>query len=404
MLIVQKFGGSSLAGTERLRRAASIIADSADAGNKVVAVVSARGDMTDELLGEARRISADPPVRELDALLSCGETGSAAMTAMQLTDMGKSCVSLTGAQAGILTDSVHGAARILSIDTARIMRELDAGKIVVAAGFQGAEEGGDTTTLGRGGSDTTAVAIAATLGADLCQIYTDVDGVYTADFDTDSSMFHANEANDGKGTLTVKDGQMTFHVSLASKKIVNLYVGMAADAEAHEGDWLQPTTDTVTYSDGLSDEVYGFDIPVKALDEDFQLAILGTKGKWYDHTVRVANAQPAAAEAPADGTYTCDVTLEGGSGRATVDSPAALTVADGRMTATIVWSSPNYDYMLVDGEKYLPTNTEGNSTFEIPVTALDTPLDVVGDTVAMSTPHEIEYTLTFASASLIEAK
>ena len=205
------------------------------------------------------------------------------------------------------------------------------------------------------------------------------DGVYTADFDTDSSMFHANEANAGKGTLTVKDGQMTFHVSLASKKIVNLYVGMAADAEAHEGDWLQPTTDTVTYSDGLSDEVYGFDIPVKALDEDFQLAILGTKGKWYDHTVRVANAQPAAAEAPADGTYTCDVTLEGGSGRATVDSPA-------------------------DGEKFLPTNTEGISTFEIPVTALDTPLDVVGDTVAMSTPHEIEYTLTFASASLIEAK
>lgn len=230
------------------------------------------------------------------------------------------------------------------------------------------------------------------------------DGVYTAEFDTDSSMFHANEASDGKGTLTVKDGQMTFHVSLASKKIVNLYVGMAADAEAHEADWLQPTTDTVTYSDGTSDEVYGFDIPVEALDEDFQLAILGSKGKWYDHTVRVANAQPAAAEAPADGTYTCDVTLEGGSGRATVESPAALTVADGRMTATIVWSSPNYDYMLVDGEKYLPTNTEGNSTFEIPVTALDTPLDVVGDTVAMSTPHEIEYTLTFASASLIEAK
>ena len=221
------------------------------------------------------------------------------------------------------------------------------------------------------------------------------DGVYTADIDTDSSMVHANEANDGKGTLTVKDGQMTFHVSLVSKKIVNLYVGTAEDAASHEADWLQPTTDVVNYSDGTSDEVYGFDIPVEALDEDFQLAILGSKGKWYDHTVRVANAQPAAAEAPADGTYTCDVTLEGGSGRATVESPAALTVADGRMTATIVWSSPNYDYMLVDGEKYLPTNTEGNSTFEIPVTALDTPLDVVGDTVAMSTPHEIEYTLTF---------
>ena len=230
------------------------------------------------------------------------------------------------------------------------------------------------------------------------------DGVYTADFETDSSMFHTSEACNGKGTLTVENGVMTFHVSLASKKIVNLYPGLAADAEANKTAWLIPTVDTVTYADGTTEEVYGYDIPVEALDTDFQLALLGTKGKWYDHTVRVANAQPAAAEAPADGTYTCDVTLEGGSGRATVDSPAALTVADGRMTATIVWSSPNYDYMLVDGEKYLPTNTEGNSTFEIPVAALDTPLDVVGDTVAMSTPHEIEYTLTFASASLIEAK
>ena len=249
-----------------------------------------------------------------------------------------------------------------------------------------------------------AVSEAASESAAASSARTLEDGTYTAEFDTDSSMFHVNEARDGKGTLTVEDGQMTLHISLQSKKIVNLYVGMAADAPDHEADWLQPTTDVVNYSDGTSDEVYGFDIPVKALDEDFQLAILGSKGKWYDHTVRVANAQPAAAEAPADGTYTCDVTLEGGSGRATVDSPAALTVADGRMTATIVWSSPNYDYMLVDGEKYLPTNTEGNSTFEIPVTALDTPLDVVGDTVAMSTPHEIEYTLTFASASLIEAK
>ena len=140
------------------------------------------------------------------------------------------------------------------------------------------------------------------------------------------------------------------------------------------------------------------DIPVEALDTDFSVAILGKKGKWYDHTVSVRNAEPKAeeaAETPADGEYSVNVVLEGGSGRASVDSPAALTVADGRMTAAIVWSSPNYDYMIVDGEKYLPTNTEGNSTFEIPVAALDTPLDVVGDTVAMSTPHEIEYTLTF---------
>ena len=227
------------------------------------------------------------------------------------------------------------------------------------------------------------------------------DGVYTAEFDTDSSMFHANEACDGKGTLTVENGQMTFHVSLASTHIVNLYLGKASDAADHEADWLQPTTDTVTYSDGTSEEVYGFDIPVTAVDTDFDLAILGTKGKWYDHVVSVRNAvQQAGTAAPADGTYTCDVTLEGGSGRATVESPAALTVADGKMTATIVWSSPNYDYMIVDGEKYLPTNTEGNSTFEIPVSALDTALDVTADTVAMSTPHEIEYTLTFDSASL----
>ena len=228
------------------------------------------------------------------------------------------------------------------------------------------------------------------------------DGTYTAEFDTDSSMFHVNEASDGKGTLTVKDGQMTLHISLQSKKIVNLYVGMAADAPGHEADWLQPTTDTVTYSDGTSEEVYGFDVPVEALDTDFQLAILGTKGKWYDHTVSVRNVEAQAAEAvetPADGSYTCEVTLEGGSGRATVDSPAALTVADGKMTATIVWSSPNYDYMIVDGEKYLPTNTEGNSTFEIPVSALGVPLSVVADTVAMSTPHEIEYTLTFSAPS-----
>ena len=249
---------------------------------------------------------------------------------------------------------------------------------------------------GCGASSTASSAAASSEVAS--SALTLADGVYTADFDTDSSMFHANEACDGKGTLTVKDGKMTFHVSLASKKIVNLYPGLAADAEANKTDWLIPTVDTVTYSDGTSEEVYGYDIPVTALDTDFQLALLGTKGTWYDHTVSVRNADPKTedpAEVPADGEYSVNVTLEGGSGRATVDSPAALTVADGKMTATIVWSSPNYDYMIVDGEKYLPTNTEGNSTFEIPVAALDTALSVTADTVAMSTPHEIEYTLTF---------
>ena len=260
---------------------------------------------------------------------------------------------------------------------------------------------GASSTASSAASSAASSEAASSVASSAVETAALPDGVYTADFDTDSSMFHANEACNGKGTLTVENGQMTFHVSLVSKNVVNLYLGKAAEAEANEADWLQPTTDTVTYSDGTSEEVYGFDIPVSALDTDFDLAILGKKGKWYDHTVSVRDAvEQAAAETPADGTYTCEVTLEGGSGRATVESPAALTVADGKMTATIVWSSPNYDYMIVDSEKYLPTNTEGNSTFEIPVAALDTALNVTADTVAMSTPHEIEYTLTFDSASL----
>ncbi len=181
MLIVQKFGGSSLATPERLRRAAAIISDRASSGCEVVAVVSARGDTTDELLSAARHISAMPEPRELDALLAVGETGSAAMTAMQLAAMGHGSVSLSGAQAGIRTDGVHGDARILDIGTERILRELRAGRIVIVAGFQGIDGAGDTTTLGRGGSDTTAVELAAALGADRCEIYSDVDGIYTAD-------------------------------------------------------------------------------------------------------------------------------------------------------------------------------------------------------------------------------
>ena len=181
MLIVQKFGGSSLAGAERLRRAAAIISDRAMAGNDVVVVVSARGDTTDELLSDAKRIIDCPKARELDALLSTGETGSAAMMAMQLEAMGHNSVSLSGVQAGIRTDNVHGSARILDIDTGRILLELGAGRLVIVAGFQGVQENGDTTTLGRGGSDTTAVELAAALGADRCEIYSDVDGIYTAD-------------------------------------------------------------------------------------------------------------------------------------------------------------------------------------------------------------------------------
>lgn len=234
------------------------------------------------------------------------------------------------------------------------------------------------------------------------------DGVYLADFSTDSSMFHVNEACDGKGTLTVKNGQMTIHITLGSKKIVNLYLGLAEDAAKDGADLLQPTNDEVYYDDGTSDEVYGFDVPVPALDEEFDLALIGTKEKWYDHKVKVSNPTPygedakmgESTEALSDGTYTVEATLEGGSGKATIDSPLTLTVEGGAMTATVCWSSPNYDYMLVDGEQYLPVNTEGNSVFEIPVSVFDEPIDVVGDTVAMSKPHEIEYTITLHSETL----
>lgn len=228
------------------------------------------------------------------------------------------------------------------------------------------------------------------------------DGVYSAEFETDSSMFRPNEACDGKGTLTVQDGKMTIHVSLLSKKILNLYPGTAEQAQQEGAVWLEPTLDTVTYSDGLSEEVYGFDIPVPAIGEDFDLALVGTKGTWYDHKVSVQNPEPLEEETdvPADGAYTCAVTLEGGSGRATVESPAALRVEQGQIFATLVWSSPNYDYMLVEGQRYEPVNTEGNAVFEIPVSGFDRPVPVVADTVAMSTPHEVSYTLTFDSASL----
>lgn len=234
------------------------------------------------------------------------------------------------------------------------------------------------------------------------------DGVYTADFDTDNAMFHVSEACNGKGTLTVENGEMTIHVSLGSKNIVNLYPGLAEDAKKDGAELLEPTTDTVTYSDGFTEEVYGFDIPVPALDEEFDLALIGTKEKWYDHKVIVSNPKPLedtstqkeGSDSLADGNYTVDLTFEGGSGKAEILSPATITVSGETMTAKVQWNSPNYDYMIVNGEKYLPVNTEGDSVFEIPVTAFDEPVPVIGDTVAMSKPHEVEYMITFHSDTL----
>ncbi len=181
MLIVQKFGGSSVADAEKIERVANIIADTYNEGNDVVVVLSAQGDTTDDLVQKAREINPRATNREMDMLLSVGEQISIALMSMQLQKMRIPAISLTGWQVGVETDSSYGMARIRKVHTERMCEELAKNKVVIVAGFQGINKSGDITTLGRGGSDTTAVAIAAVLRADKCQIYTDVEGVFTAD-------------------------------------------------------------------------------------------------------------------------------------------------------------------------------------------------------------------------------
>ena len=233
------------------------------------------------------------------------------------------------------------------------------------------------------------------------------DGVYQASFSTDSSMFHANEACDGKGVLTVQNGQMSIYVTLAGKGIVNLFPGTAEDAQKPGAEWLQPTLETVHYSDGTTDEANAFLIPVPYLDGEFDVALVGKKGTWYDHKVSVSDPQPLAddtaeSEVPADGSYTVEAVLQGGSGKASVQSPARLTVENGAMTATVIWSSKNYDLMIVNGQEYTPTYENELSCFTIPVSALGTPLPVQAETTAMSQPHMIDYTLTFSSPEAVQ--
>jgi aspartate kinase len=179
--VVMKFGGTSVADAERIKRAARRIVAAREEGTRVVAVLSARGKTTDELVAMAHEVSERPHPREMDMLLSTGERISCALAAMVINDLGHEAISLTGSQAGIVTDTSHTKARILDVRADRIKRALDENKVVLVAGFQGVSTAADVTTLGRGGSDTTAVALAAALGADVCEIYTDVDGVYSAD-------------------------------------------------------------------------------------------------------------------------------------------------------------------------------------------------------------------------------
>jgi len=211
MRIVQKYGGTSLGDGGKVMQAARRAVNLARQGTSVVVVVSAQGHTTDEMIQKARELNRRGSQREMDAYLACGEQMSAALMAMAIGALGCPAVSLTGAQAGVHTDGVHGNARIEQVDTARILRELDAGKVVIVAGFQGVDRWGDITTLGRGGSDTTAVALAAALKADKCQIFTDVDGVYDRDPRLYSDARRFDRISYDKMLALVENGAQVLH-------------------------------------------------------------------------------------------------------------------------------------------------------------------------------------------------
>ena len=226
-LIVQKFGGSSVRDAQRIRNVAGIIADTYRAGNQVIVVLSAQGDTTDDLIEKAREINPNASKREMDMLLSTGEQISISLCAMALEAMGLPVVSLTAWQVGIHTSSAYSDARIKKIDLERIQQELDKRKIVLVAGFQGINRFGDVTTLGRGGSDTSAVALAAAFHADLCQIYTDVDGVYTTDPRLASNARKLDEITYDEMLELASQGAQVLHnrsVELAKKYHVNMEV------------------------------------------------------------------------------------------------------------------------------------------------------------------------------------
>ena len=226
-LIVQKFGGSSVRDAQRIRNVAGIIAETYLEGNDVLVVLSAQGDTTDDLIAKAEEINSLPSKREMDMLLATGEQISVALCAMALESMGLPCVSLTAWQVGIQTTAVHGDARIKRIDSERVQAELDQHRIVLITGFQGMDRAGDVTTLGRGGSDTSAVALAAAFRAKLCQIYTDVDGVYTADPRIVPNARHLDEITYDEMLELASQGAGVLHnrsVELAKKFRVDLEV------------------------------------------------------------------------------------------------------------------------------------------------------------------------------------
>lgn len=243
-LIVQKYGGTSVATPERINAVADRIAATRRRGDDLVVVVSAMGDSTDELLELAQGVSPDPPARELDMLLTAGERITMALTAMALHARGVGAISLTGSQAGILTDAAHGAARITEIRGERVRDGLASGKVVIVAGFQGVDPGSrEITTLGRGGSDATAVALAAALGADFCEMYTDVDGVFTADprIVPDARML-SEISFDEMLELSASGAEVLMTRSVEFGRRFNIPIHVRSSFHDRPGTWVKETT------------------------------------------------------------------------------------------------------------------------------------------------------------------
>ena len=239
-LIVQKYGGTSVGDAERIKKVAQRVVAGVDAGQRLVVVVSAMGQTTDDLVDLAAQISDEPHAREMDMLLTSGERISMALLSMAILELGREAISFTGSQAGIVTDTSHGKARIVDVRAKRVLEALDEGKVVIVAGFQGVSTDFDVTTLGRGGSDTTAVALAAALGADACEIFTDVDGVYTADprIVPDARKLHAVSYEEML-ELSASGAKVLMLRSVEYARRYNVLVHVRSSFSGIEGTWVR---------------------------------------------------------------------------------------------------------------------------------------------------------------------
>lgn len=229
---------------------------------------------------------------------------------------------------------------------------------------------------------------------DQTDVFSLEDGVYSVKFDSDSSMFHVNEVCESRAELTVEKGSANLHLIMPSKNILNLFTGSAEDAVSEDAEIIYPGLTEIVYPDGFIEDVYTFDVPITVLNDEFDLALVGKKGTWYDHKVSISDPVKLAD------IKTAEITLEGGTGKVSLLSPARILCYDSSYSVTLSWSSKFYDYMIVDGIRYEPVTVSDRSEFVIPVEDISVPLQVIADTVAMSVPHEIEYVITFNTESV----